>query len=106
MTGTSTPQPALRIERYHRSETNARTYVKELLDQFGVTNFGTKLAASSAITIQTAGGPIQINPRQEVFKARTSKNVLGPLGNRPPMMPRTRFIPDACLAHFDSLSPV
>ena len=32
--------------------------------------------------------------------------VLQPFGNRPPMIPRTRFIPDACLVHFDSVSLV
>ena len=35
-----------------------------------------------------------------------AKNVLQPFGNRPPMIPRTRFIPDACLEHFDSISVV
>ena len=35
-----------------------------------------------------------------------AKNVLRPLGNRPPIILRTRFIPDACLAHFDSVSLV
>ena len=35
-----------------------------------------------------------------------AKNVLQSLGNRPPMIPRTRFIPDACLVHFDCVSLV
>jgi hypothetical protein len=60
----------LRIEPYHRSEKSARDYVQLLVEQFGVTNFKTKLTGDKLVAIPTSDRPMQVNLRREVFQTR------------------------------------
>lgn len=62
----------LQIERYHRSERSARDYVQLLVEQFGILNFKTKLAADKLVTIPTSNRPMQVNLRREVFQTRVT----------------------------------
>lgn len=66
----STPPAPLRIEPYHRSEQSARDYVQLLVEQFGITNFKTKLAGDKLVSLPTSDRPIQVNLRREVHQAR------------------------------------
>jgi hypothetical protein len=68
--GPEAPRPLLEIARYHRSEDDAREYVKGLATFFGVANFGTKLLSGDPISVQTNSTPQSVNLRREVLEAR------------------------------------
>jgi hypothetical protein len=63
-------KPLLEIAEYHRSETEAREYVKQLATNLGVANFKTKLAKGDVVSISTSGKPLTVNLRKEVRQTR------------------------------------
>lgn len=65
-----TPPAPLWIEPYHRSEKSARDYVQLLVEQFGITNFKTKLCGDKLVSLPTSDLPIKVNLRREVYQAR------------------------------------
>jgi hypothetical protein len=85
-----TRKPLLQIERYHRSEADAREYVAQLAASLGVSNFKTKLTCGNDFTIRTSGRSTIVNPRKEVFQARLT-------GVAPSMQ--------GLLDHYDRLMP-
>jgi hypothetical protein len=64
--------PLLEIAPYHRSEPDAREYVRQLAEKLGVLNFKTKLTLDKSVTIPTSGKPIIVNLRTEVRQARVT----------------------------------
>jgi hypothetical protein len=83
-------KPLLQIERYHRSEADAREYVAQLAASLGVSNFKTKLTCGNDFTIRTSGRPIIVNPRKEVFQARltgVAPNMQGLIDHSDDLMP-------------------
>jgi hypothetical protein len=65
-------KPLLEIASYHRSEQDARAYVGQLAERFGISNFKTKLTCDTPVTILTTGKPLVANLRAEVRQARVT----------------------------------
>ncbi|WP_072389102.1 hypothetical protein [Hyphomicrobium sp. CS1BSMeth3] len=80
----------LKIAPYHRSEEDAREYVRKLATQFGVTNFGTKVATGKVATLDTSSGILRVDLRNEIQLARETgvpRNLQSLFDNSDPLMP-------------------